>query len=204
MQKTTVLILTFCAIFLFLGLMPVHGEAEIYDSVLRLHVIANSDSEEDQQLKLKVRDKIIESGKEIFSECHTKSEAVSKIEENITTLEHIAAQAIRESGYSYSVRIELDEEEYPTKSYESFCFPSGNYLSLRVIIGDGDGENWWCVLFPPMCISAATQTAPEEQFISVGLDKDQYGIITENENPIYKARFRLLEVIEDTIGSKSP
>ena len=200
MQKITILILTFCVIFLFLGLMPVHGEAEIYDSVLRLHVIANSNSDEDQQLKFKVRDKILEAGTSVFAESSSKSEAVSEIEKNITLLEAIARETVKENGYSYPVKIELGNEKYPTKSYDSFCFPAGEYLSLRIIIGEGKGENWWCVLFPPMCISAAAQCSPEEQFISVGLDKDQYGIITETEKPVYKARFRLLEVIEDTIG----
>lgn len=200
MQKSTTIIAILCCLFLFLGLMPVHGESEIYDSVLRLHVIANSDSEEDQALKLKVRDAILESSASIFEGCKTRKDAINAICANIKQIEDIALETVKAEGYSYSVSVEIGEEEYPTKSYESFCFPSGEYMSLRIIIGDGLGQNWWCVLFPPMCISAATTTAPDDAFISVGLNKEQYGIITETESPTYNVRFRILEVIEKTIN----
>ncbi len=199
MQRTTTIILILCCLFLFFGLLPVHGESEIYDSVLRLHVLANSDSEQDQALKLKVRDAVLERSREIFPECETREEAMEAITENITVLEEEAARVIKEEGYNYPVTIELGEEVYPTKEYEGFCFPSGSYMSLRIVIGEGEGQNWWCVLFPPMCLSAATKTAPEDAFISVGLNKDQYGIITENQNPTYNIRFKMLEVIEETL-----
>lgn len=199
MQKTTVAILVLCVIFLFLGLMPVHGENEIYESVVRLHVLANSDSEEDQALKLKVRDAILSEGEDIFTDCKSKDEAVAYIEENKDRLTNIARTVIENEGYSYSVSIEIGEEEYPTRSYESVCFPAGSYTSLRVIIGEGEGQNWWCVLYPPMCLSAATGSNAEDAFISVGLNKDQYGIITETNSPTYKARFKILEVIDRTI-----
>ena len=199
MQKLTTLIVAVCCLFLFLGLMPVHGESEIYDSVLRLHVLANSDSKEDQALKLKVRDAILEKCNNIFSECNTRDEAISVLNQNIELLKDTAKKTVIAEGYDYSVSIALGEEIYPTKNYESFCFPSGEYLSLRVIIGNGEGQNWWCVLYPPMCLSAASSQKPEDAFISVGLNKDQYEIITETEKPTYKIRFKLLEVIEESI-----
>ena len=199
MQRTTTIIAIICFLFLFLGLMPVHGESEIYDSVLRLHVLANSDSEEDQALKLKVRDAVLEKGESIFSECHTRDEAITAVKENISALEAEAARVIEGEGYTYPVSIEFGEEIYPTKSYESICFPSGNYMSLKIVIGEGEGQNWWCVLFPPMCLSAASIAEPEDAFISVGLNKDQYGIITETKNPTYKVRFKVLEVIEESL-----
>lgn len=199
MQKSTTIIAIICCLFLFLGLMPVHGESEIYDSVLRLHVVANSDSEEDQALKLKVRDAILDHSSSLFGESKTRDEAICAVRANIKQIEKIAAETVKSEGYSYSVSVDIGEEEYPTKSYESFCFPSGSYMSLRIVIGDGTGQNWWCVLFPPMCLSAATSTSPDEAFISVGLNKEQYGIITETEAPAYNVRFRILEVIEKTI-----
>ena len=199
MQKLTTLIVAVCCLFLFLGLMPVHGESEIYDSVLRLHVLANSDSKEDQALKLKVRDAILEKCNNIFSECNTRGEAISVVNQNMELLKDTAKKTVIAEGYDYSVSIALGEETYPTKNYESFCFPSGEYLSLRVIIGNGEGQNWWCVLYPPMCLSAASSQKPEDAFISVGLNKDQYEIITETEKPTYKLRFKLLEVIEESI-----
>ena len=202
MQKTTTIIAVICAIFIFLGLMPVHGESEIYDSVVRLHVIANSDEDADQELKLKVRDAILQEGEDIFINCESKDVAVSRIEENKEKLTNIAENVIESEGYSYSVKIEIGEEEYPTRNYESACFPSGSYTSLRIIIGEGKGQNWWCVLYPPMCLSAATKSSTEDAFISVGLNKDQYGIITETDSFTYKARFKILEVIDETIRKK--
>jgi len=194
------LTITVClaVILIFIGLMPVHGENEIYDSVLRLHVLANSDSEEDQALKLRVRDAILASSAEIFEGCSTKEKAIEKINSAIPALTQTAKNTISEAGYDYTVRIELSEEEYPTRNYESFCFPSGSYTSLRVLIGEAEGQNWWCVLFPPLCLSAATEkSAAEDAFISVGLTPEQYKIITETNEPVYQARFKLLEVLED-------
>lgn len=185
-------------IFIFIGLMPVHGEAEVYDSVLRLHVLANSDTDEDQALKLKVRDSILSASAPIMEGCETREEAIAALTDAIPTLTSAASETIQREGFDYPVRIELCEEDYPTKSYESFCFPSGEYLSLRVLIGDAAGQNWWCVLFPPLCLSAATDQADaEEAFIAVGLTDDQYKIITETDSPTYQVRFKILETIED-------
>ncbi len=184
-------------IILILGLMPVHGEAEIYDSVLRLHVLANSDSDEDQELKLKVRDAIISKSGELFSDCETRAEAISRAEENIQILKDAAIAVVRSEGYDYPVTIQICEEEYPTKKYESLCFPSGEYASLKVLIGEAEGQNWWCVLFPPLCLSAATEkNDAEEAFIAVGLTDEQYKIITESESSEYKVRFKILEALE--------
>lgn len=186
-------------IFVFLGLMPVHGEAEIYDSVLRLHVLANSDSDEDQALKLRVRDSILNAAAPIIADCNTREDAIAAISNATPTLLSSARECIEREGFEYDVQIELCEESYPTRSYESFCFPSGEYLSLRVLIGDAAGQNWWCVLFPPLCLSAATEQSDAEQaFIAVGLTDDQYKIITETDSTTYQVRFKILETIEDT------
>lgn len=197
------LTITVClaVILIFIGLMPIHGENEIYDSVLRLHVLANSDSEEDQALKLRVRDAILADSAEIFEECTTREEAIEKINSAIPVLTQTAKNTISEAGYDYSVKIELSEEEYPTRNYESFCFPSGSYTSLRVLIGEAKGQNWWCVLFPPLCLSAATdKSSAEDAFISVGLTEGQYKVITETDSPAYEVRFKVLETIEGILG----
>ena len=200
MQKLTILILAVCFLSLFLGLMPVHGESEIYDSVLRLHVLANSDSDVDQSLKLKVRDAVLNETGDIFSDCNTRDEAIEKLQNELPKIQKIAQKTIADEGYGYSVSVDFGEEEYPTRNYESFCFPSGTYLSLRIIIGEGEGQNWWCVLYPPMCLSASSKSTPEEAFVSAGLNKDQYSIITETKKPTYKVRFRVLEVIESAFS----
>ena len=191
-----ILIATFTIIGLYvlLGFLPIHSEAAIYDNVLRLHVLANSDSSEDQALKLEVRDRILEETATLFKDCKTKDEAREAVESNLDKIREIAEQTVREAGYEYGVSVSLGEEEYPTKNYEECCFPAGEYLSLRVMIGEAEGENWWCVLFPPLCLDAAGES--REVFAEVGLTDEQYSFITETDNPKYKVRFKLLEVIE--------
>ena len=194
-----ILIVTFAIIGLcaILTILPIHSEGQIYDSVLRLHVLANSDSEGDQALKLSVRDAILADTAHLFADCKSRDEASAVVNENLPLLQMSAERAISEAGYSYPVRIELGEEEYPTKNYESACFPAGEYLSLRVLIGEGEGQNWWCVLFPPLCVSAASES---DGSIEVGLYGDQYAIVTETEDIKYKIRFKLLEAIEKAVN----
>ena len=179
-----------------LTVMPIHGEAEIYDSVLRLHVIANSDSTADQKIKLLVRDEILKVSEDMFSNCKSREEAQSKAIENIYLFEDVARKTVIENGYDYPVSITLSNEEYPAKNYESCCFPAGEYLSLRVMIGNAEGQNWWCVLFPPMCIGAASTS---DAYAEVGLTGEQYHMITQTDDPKYKIRFKLLESIEKAI-----
>jgi stage II sporulation protein R len=178
--------------------LPVHGEEQIYDSVVRLHVIANSDSEEDQALKMQVRDAVLSVATKELEGCENRNAAAERLHALIPTLTVTAEQALHENGCEDDVRVTLSKEDYPTRHYESFCFPSGEYLSLRVMIGKAQGQNFWCVLFPPLCMSAATvgKEQAEEEFISVGLSKDQYAIITETENTKYKLRFKFLETLQ--------
>ena len=200
MRKIFAVLMTAVTCMLILSVLPVHGESEVYDSVLRLHVIANSDSDEDQALKLKVRDAILSSSGELFMGCKTKDDAVLAAESNKEELIAVAREVILAEGYDYSVDIEIGVEEYPRKNYDSFCFPSGEYASLQVKIGEAEGENWWCVLYPPLCLSAATQKQEiEEEFISVGLTDEQYKIITESGDKKYQLRFKFLEVVEDIV-----
>ena len=195
------LIFTFCVIGItaILSILPIHGETEIYDSVVRLHVLANSNSDEDQALKLKVRDAILSASDELFGNCATKEEAQAKISENLPLIKNAAREVIKTSGYDYDVRVTIGEEDYPTRNYEGCCFPSGEYTSLKIMIGNAEGQNWWCVLFPPLCVSAASKG---EVFAQVGLSGEQYNLITQTEAPKYKARFKILETIEGAWGSK--
>ena len=139
----------FAAILLLVvGLLPVHGEEEIYDKVVRLHVLANSDSEEDQAVKLKVRDAILAITVPLLQNCETKEEAVALLEENQTLFVEAAKAVLQEEGFDDTVSIEMGLEEYPTRTYDSLCFPAGEYISMRVSLGTGEGQNWWCCLFP--------------------------------------------------------
>lgn len=184
------------AILLFLGFLPVHGEEEIYDTVVRLHVLANSDSEEDQALKLEVRDAVLEVTSPLLQNCKSQEEAEAVILQHTDEIKAAAERVIHDRGRSDSVTVSLGLEDYPERSYDSVCFPSGEYLSLRVCIGEAEGQNWWCCLFPPLCLGASSVSAEqaEDSFISVGLTPSQYKIITETDKPVYKVRFKLLEL----------
>ncbi len=193
-KRLLIVTFTILGLTVLLSALPIHGEKDIYENVLRLHVIANSDSDEDQALKLKVRDEVLSQTQELFKDCKSRSEAEKILNERLSLIEATAEKTVREEGYNYDVTVELGEEEYPTKNYESCCFPAGKYLSLRIKIGEADGQNWWCVLFPPMCLSAASNNA--DAFTQVGLTGDQYNIITQTNEPKYKVRFKILEAIE--------
>ena len=179
--------------------LPVHGEGEIYDTVVRLHVRANSDSEEDQALKLRVRDAVLDVTGELVADCTTQEEAVSVLEAHMADLELAARRVIAAEGRDDAVSVMLGRETYPTRTYESCCFPAGEYVSLQVLIGAAEGQNWWCVLFPPLCLSAATDDNADA-FVQVGLSKDQYGIITETGKTKYKVRFKVLELWQGLWG----
>lgn len=198
-MKKSVLILLSALLLLIalLSILPIHSESLIYDEVLRLHVIANSDSDADQELKLLVRDAILEETQKILKNAKSREEAEKIISEHSALLENIALETVRKNQFDYPVTLELGREKYPTKNYESCAFPSGEYLSLRIKIGEASGENWWCVLFPPLCLSAATD---KDAFTSVGITDSQYQIITETDNPKYKIRFKLLESFEQLIN----
>ena len=200
-------ILTGGIVLLFLlglfSILPIHGEQEIYESVVRLHVLANSDSQEDQALKLKVRDEVLRVTEPLLTGCESRGEAEQILEQHMEEIEAAAQAVVREQGYEYPVSVLLGKEEYPTRNYENCCFPSGTYLSMRVCIGDAEGQNWWCVLFPPLCLSAASaedEQSNEEAFISVGLTGEQYRVITQTDQVKYRIRFKILESVQDLLG----
>ena len=200
-MRFSVAIVVLLVILMALSFLPVHGEQEVYDTVVRLHVLANSDSDEDQALKLKVRDAVLEAASPVVAGCHSQSEAIRALNAHLSELEAAARRVIASEGRTDSVSVLLGEEDYPTRTYESCAFPAGRYVSLRVCIGEAKGQNWWCCLFPPLCLSAATaKEANEDAFVQAGLTKDQYGIITETGKAKYKVRFKVLEVIEDWFG----
>ncbi len=163
---------------------------DIRDEVLRLHVIANSDTEVDQQLKLKVRDALLERGKEIFNGSVNIENAKEKIYPEIDYLTETAKSVIYENGFNYDVKIVLDNEYFTTRTYETVTLPAGEYLALRVIIGSGKGQNWWCVMFPPMCVSAAN----EKDELETVLGKD--GMKLVSASPKYEVRFKIIEIYE--------
>jgi stage II sporulation protein R len=198
-KKILICAIVVLSLSLVAGIFPVHGEEEIYDTVVRLHVIANSDSEADQALKLKVRDRIIGIVTPAVKDCITQAEAIEAIGGIMEEIGIASREVVESEGYGYDVDVVIGKESYPTKNYESCAFPSGEYVSLRVRIGEAEGQNWWCCLFPPLCLSAASdgsESYNEDAFIAVGLTSEQYKLITESDAPKYKIRFKILELFE--------
>lgn len=167
----------------------------IRSSVFRLHVIAHSDSEADQELKLRVRDAILEKSEDIFSKDDNLFTVQEKIEKNIPLFTKAAQDTISSLGYTYSVRVEKGKSFFPTRQYESITLPAGHYNALRVIIGEGEGKNWWCVMFPPMCLPAA---ADKKEMLNSILDRNQMQIVTEKDK--YEVRFWIIEKYQQLIS----
>ena len=165
--------------------------AQIRESVLRLHVLANSDSDADQALKLQVRDAVLEEGAHIFDGSLTADEAEQAIEQALPRLEQAARSEVMKRGYTYEVHITVSEEYFDTRTYEDeVTLPAGRYRAVRVIIGNGEGHNWWCVMFPPMCLPAA-QGGVELDGV---LDGKEEKIV--RTSPKYEPRFKIVEWIE--------
>lgn len=195
-KRFCVAIVVTLVLLLVLSYLPIHGEAKVYDTVLRLHVLANSDSEEDQALKLKVRDGVLAVTAPLLENAETRDQAEAIVRAHMTDIQSAAEAVVAQNGSEQAVTVMLDLEDYPTRNYESCAFPAGEYLSLRVCLGEAEGQNWWCVLFPPLCLSAATaKNDAEDAFIQVGLSKEQYGIVTETKSHKYRVRFKILETV---------
>ena len=195
-EKILVLFCVFMLCAAVCDVLPIHGEEKIYGSVVRLHVLANSDLEEDQALKLKVRDAVLSYVSPLVADCKSREEAIEILGDELDSIKTVADSAVEREGYDYSADVTLTVEDYPTRNYESMSFPSGAYVSLRVMLGEAEGQNWWCVLFPPLCLGAASERLEnEEAFIAVGLTSDQYKIITETDETKYYLRFKILEAI---------
>lgn len=163
---------------------------EIRSDVLRLHVIANSDSSVDQNLKLRLRDYILEEGEDIFDGSVNVENAVKKIEPKLAELENSAETFVKNAGFDYDVKITLSNEYFTTRTYDSVTLPAGKYLALRVVIGSGEGHNWWCVMFPPMCVPAADK---KDEIENVFTDKE---IKLVESKPKYEPRFKVVEIYE--------
>ena len=121
------------------------------EKIIRFHVIANSDYKEDQEMKLKIRDKILSSMGEKFGSSHSKKETREIIYNNLENIKSIAEEEIKKEGKDYTVDVSLGQDTFPTKTYGDVTFPQGEYEALKVVIGEGKGKNWWCVMFPPLC-----------------------------------------------------
>ena len=179
--------------------VPVSGEDKIYGETLRLHVIANSDSDEDQALKLKVRDAVLCEMKRLTqdAECAGFDEALELAEANLAVFEDIARRVTAENGFDCGVKATLEKEVFPTREYEGVRLPAGEYTALRILIGNAEGQNWWCVLYPTLCLDAAE---PKKELAEAGFTQAQIRLLTDSETPRYVLRFRFLEWLGEIFG----
>lgn len=176
---------------LLIAALPTEAEAKIYEDTVRLHILAESDSDSDQALKICLRDRILEKYGTKLASAENKGEAERLARELLCEIERDSETWIRELGYSYGVEVTLSEEWYETREYEDFTLPAGVYTSLRVIIGEGAGKNWWCVMYPPLCIDIATEDAPCDDAL-IDYTDEEIGLITEDG---YIVKFKILEII---------
>lgn len=190
-----------CAAFLCAHLLitcfPVHGEEKIYDNMIRLHVLAQSDAEADQAEKLRVRDAVLAYLDTHLQKTDSYEDALAAITDQ---MEGIRLCAQKEAGESCDVQVELGRETYPVRQYDGFTLPAGEYTSLRILLGEGEGQNWWCVLFPRLCTARAAEDEFYEDFIAAGFTPEQYRLIKNESGKKYKIRFRLLEMLAQLTG----
>lgn len=182
-----------CVLTLTLSVIAQYASAcsEVRTGVLRLHVIANSDSESDQQVKLSVRDAVLECGSEIFNGSVTSADAVEKITPELSEIEKTACAVLSENGKDYGARAFVTEEYFDTRTYGDITLPAGKYKALKIVLGEGDGKNWWCVMFPPLCLPAATVSDDSAYDIFSGL-----GAEVVSPQPEYEIRFGIVELFE--------
>ena len=175
------------------------------DNLIRFHVIANSDSDEDQNLKLKVRDAVINylQPKLLESESIEESELIIKRE--YSELEKISKNIILQNGYNYDVKIGIDYSEFPTKQYSNVVLPAGEYKALKIIIGEGSGKNWWCVMFPPLCFvdeeKGIIDKDTDDKLREV-LTEEEYNLIaqkTSNQTNRVQIKFKIVEIVQNIV-----
>ncbi len=162
---------------------------DLRNNILRLHILANSDSKADQELKLKVRDAVLDADFAEFNACTNLEQAKSAAQNSITEITQIANDVIRENGYNYNVEVRIDKSYFDTRVYDNFTLPAGIYDALIIEIGEAKGKNWWCVMFPALCIPAATDKTLTD---SVSEESAQIAINAEQ----YEIRFKSVEIYQ--------
>lgn len=189
MKRTAKIAAYLLIISLLISVMPTDAEANIYEDTIRLHILANSDSREDQELKIVVRDGILNEFGERLRLAGSFDKAEELCERLIPEIKEYAEAIIKTEGYGYEVNIKLGEEWYETRDYDGFSLPCGYYTSLRILIGEGKGQNWWCVMYPPLCTELASESAPADDGL-IDYTKEEMILISSGK---YNIKFKILE-----------
>ena len=192
-------ILMILCVVLVIAAVPTEREGAIYRDTVRLHILANSDSEEDQELKLKIRDRLLEKYGTMLRLAESKENAVDRLTELEGDIKNDVNLWIKESGSDYECEVTLGIEWYETREYDEFTLPCGYYTSARILLGEGDGKNWWCVMYPPLCLDLATEDAPADDAV-LGYTKEEYTLITKQG---YNVKFKILELISESMAFSS-
>ena len=170
--------------------------SHIADNLFRLHVIANSNEDFDQNLKYIVRDSIIEYINTLSQNLNSKEEIIASAQNNIKEIQKIAQKTIYENGYNYSANVEIGNFNFPTKKYGDISLPAGFYDALKIEIGEAKGENWWCVMFPPLCfVDTTSGIVPDssKEFMKENLSEEEFRLISENSTEM-QFKFKVVEV----------
>lgn len=184
------------ALAALLGAWLDSSQSALADQVIRLHVLANSGSEADQALKLEVRDSVLAAAEDYIRPGASREETETILRGHLEELAAAGAEAVGAAGYDYPVTASLEENcWFPTKEYTDFALPAGEYTALRIVIGEGGGHNWWCVVFPPLCLGSVSESTAQTA-LSAGLSEDQVSLIT-GEDEGYVVKFRAMELWED-------
>lgn len=197
-KKTLFIVLSLTAILFSIIFGHICGLSHnIADGVLRLHIIANSDSLNDQEVKLKVRDKILNDCGYLFSDCQTPEEAVICAKRNIGLINLSAKKALIQNGINSSAVTDVELCDFPTKTYGNVRFPAGRYVSVNVKIGAAGGKNWWCVMYPPLCLTQTGVSAANEtlDILRKELTAEEYALITQSDDIKINMKFKLAELI---------
>ena len=200
LKKVLIILIIFIIYILFaLSSYSTAVSNDIQNSVFRLHVIANSDSKEDQNLKYKVRDALIEYMNSISKNVSSKEEAIRIANENKDKFYDIAKKVVSDNGFNYNINIEIGNFSFPTKTYGDISLPSGYYDALRVEIGEASGQNWWCVMFPSLCfVDISEGIVPEEskKDLKSNMEEEEYNLIS-SDTIEFKLKFKLVELFEN-------
>ncbi len=199
MNKLIYTVVLILAITLTATFIPTESEAEIYTDTVRLHILANTDGDYDQELKYKVRDYVLKNYSGKLSGFENAENAKEELQALLPEIEESVDAYLKSEGASYSSRVTLSREWYDTRAYEDFTLPRGVYYSLRVMLGEAEGKNWWCVMYPPMCLDLATEDAPRDDGI-LDYTKEEFTLITTGE---YSVKFKLLELVSGAVRQLS-
>ena len=164
----------------------------LHDQIIRLHVVADTDDPIDQEIKLLVRDEVLQFIETIKDNATSKEDALLQLQERLPSIAQVANAVLEQMGQCYHAVVSLPQEAFPTRSYDTFSLPAGVYDSLRVTIGSGEGKNWWCVVFPDLCLSAAA-TNVEDTAVDAGFSDSLTNTITRQEG--YEVRFWILDYL---------